>query len=298
MTMLIIIKPSTNKNHKKVCDWLLHECNQRQISTEIIYTTGNFHPDCKKITQRAEYYQRAVVVGGDGTLNLAVNALVGLSCSLALLPLGTGNDFSRGFGCSDKEWRTAVFSQGDVKIDVGQINDRYFVNIAGVGFDAHVVKALQTKPARSSLGYSLAGFKYLLGYKGTHITSDFSGREYAYKNLITVFANHRYFGGGLAIAPKARLNSGYLECYAMPARGLLGNLYSFMRLLLRNHHTMTGLEYQRVTVATINTPNLPIEADGELIGVTPASIQVHPRALRFCVPTCTSIQLEIKKVCS
>ncbi|MEH6394569.1 diacylglycerol/lipid kinase family protein [Pseudoalteromonas sp.] len=282
--MLIIIKPSTQKKHKKNCAWLLDQCQKRGIDYTIFYTTGHFSDDCQKIAVLAQSQKRVVVLGGDGSLHLAVNALMALNCSLALLPQGTGNDFARGFGCTNLAWRNAIFSDHEVKIDIGQINNRYFINIAGVGFDAHVVQALQIKPRLSALGYSFAGFKHLLTYQGQWLKGRFAGQQSQYHNLITVFANYHYFGGGLKIAPKAQLNNGYLECYSMAARGLLGNLYSFIRLLLRNHHDMKGLSYQRLTTAYIDTPDLPIEADGELLGVTPATVTIYPQALRFCIP--------------
>ncbi|MDQ9092189.1 YegS/Rv2252/BmrU family lipid kinase [Pseudoalteromonas haloplanktis] len=289
--MLIIIKPSTQKKHKKNCAWLLKQCQKRQISYTLVYTTGDFTDDCKKITMLAQSQKRVVVLGGDGSLHLAVNALMGLNCTLALLPQGTGNDFARGFGCTISAWRTAIFSDFSEKIDIGQINSRYFINIAGIGFDAHVVQALQSKPALSALGYSFAGFKHLLGYQAKWLAGRLAGQPVKYHNLITVFANHHYFGGGLRIAPKAELNNGYLECYGMPARGLVGNLYSFIRLLLRNHHAMSGLNYQRLTTAYIQTPDLPIEADGELAGVSPAKVTIHPQALRFCIPKSSVTQV-------
>lgn len=284
--MLIIIKPSTQKKHKRNCAWLLQQCQKREISYTIFYTTGHFTNDCQKITRLAQSQMRVVVLGGDGSLHLAVNALMALNCSLALLPQGTGNDFARGFGCSNSAWRNAIFSDHQVKIDIGQINSRYFINIAGVGFDTHVVQALQAKPVLSALGYSFAGFKHLLAYQATWLEGRFAGQQVGYHNLLTVFANHHYFGGGLKIAPKAQLNNGYLECYSMAAGGLVGNLYSFIRLLLRNHHDMTGLSYQRLTIAHIDTPNLLIEADGELVGMTPATVTIHSQALRFCIPQC------------
>ena len=273
--MLIIIKPSTQKKHKKSCAWLLEQCQKRGIDYTIFYTTGRFSDDCQKITVLARSQKRVVVLGGDGSLHLAVNALRTLTCSLALLPQGTGNDFARGFGCSNSAWRDAIFSDHEVKIDIGQINNRYFINIAGVGFDAHVVNALQAKPALTPLAYQAA-----------HLEGRFAGQQMMYQNLITVFANHHYFGGGLKIAPKAQLNNGYLECYTMVGRGLLGNLYSFIRLLLSNHHGMKGLSYQRLTTVHIDTPDLLIEADGELVGMTPATVTIHPQALRFCMPQC------------
>lgn len=282
--MLIIIKPSNKKSHKKILDWLLAACLKREIKYQLLLTCGDFDSDRKKITQAAVAFSKVVVIGGDGTLHLAVNALLESGCTLALLPCGTGNDFARGFNCKAEDWQHAVFSTQPSYVDIGQINLRYFINIAGVGFDAHVVNKLRGKHALTSFMYSLAGFKHLLNYRSKKLQGEFAGQSREYTNLITVFANHHYFGGGLAIAPKASLNNGQLECYRMIDCGILGNLYSFIRLVFRNHHTMKKLEYQRLNTATINTPGLLIEADGELIGLTPAKVTVHPNALRFCVP--------------
>lgn len=282
--MLIIIKPSTKKNYNKMCIWLYKECEKWQVQHDTYTTTGHFKTDCRIIAELAKQHQRVVVIGGDGTLHLTVNALINRDCSLALLPLGTGNDFARGFGCHIKAWQAAVFAPYEEFIDIGQINSRYFINVAGVGFDAQVVKALQDKPALSSFGYSFAGFKQLLSYKPSKLVGNFAGQQLTQANLITLFANHHFFGGGLAIAPKAELNNGMLECYVMPDKGLFANLYSFIRLLFRKHQTMRGLIYQRLDNATITSAGLSIEADGELIGQTPAVIKVHPQALRFCIP--------------
>lgn len=267
-----------------MCMWLYKECEKRQIRFDVFITTGNFAVDCAAIAKLAKPHKRVVVIGGDGTLHLTVNALINTECSLALLPQGTGNDFARGFSCNISDWQESVFSQSDDLIDIGQINNRYFINIAGIGFDAYVVKALQDKPAMSSFGYSFAGFKHLLSYKPRRLVGNFAGQAVSQINLITVFANHRYFGGGLAIAPKAQLNNGLLDCYAMNARGSFANLYRFLRLLLRSHHSMKGLIYQQLNSAVITSEGLSIEADGELIGETPATIKVHPQALRFCIP--------------
>ncbi len=267
-----------------MCEWLYKECEKRQMQLDVFTTTGDFAADCVAITMLAEDHQRVVVVGGDGTLHLAVNALISNSCSLALLPQGTGNDFARGFACKISDWQASVFSQYEEAIDIGQVNNRYFINVAGVGFDAHVVKALQQHPTQSAFGYSFAAFKHLLSFKPTVLTGLLAEQAIAQTNLITVFANHRYFGGGLAVAPKAQLNSGVVECYAMPARGWRANLYCLIRLLLGNHQTIDGLIYKRVASAAITSVGQPIEADGELVGETPATIKVHPRAIRFCIP--------------
>ena len=282
--MLIIIKPSDKKNHKNSVDWLLNECKKREIEPELYLTTGNFENDCAEIALLARSQTQVVVIGGDGTLHLAVNALMTSSCSIALIPDGTGNDFARGFACQQQAWYEAIFNSRTKLIDIGQINQRYFVNVAGIGFDAEVVVELNKAGHFSSFGYTWQGIKQLFSFQAQPLQGKFNGKALSYSNLATIFANHHYFGGGLKIAPQAKLNDGQLDCYCMPAGGLLKNLISFLYLLLVKHHRLQALEYTRLTSAEVTTKGLVIEADGEFVGFTPAKVKVHKQALRFHVP--------------
>ncbi|MDO6465550.1 diacylglycerol/lipid kinase family protein [Pseudoalteromonas carrageenovora] len=283
MSLLIIVKPSTKKHSKKSLNWLLDTCETRQLTYCIFFTTGNFEHDCEQIKVQLSKVSKVVVLGGDGTLHLAVNALIGSHCSLALLPCGTGNDFSRGFDCHIEQWRQALFNP-PIAIDIGKINTRYFINIAGVGFDAHVVKAINAKACFSAFDYSWISAKELLYYNAQQLKGVFSTQTMQYPNLITVFANHKYFGGGLKIAPNADLSDGHLECYQMRSGGVFYNILSFIKLLFKRHQHIQNLTYSRLTSAEIMTQGLLIEADGELVGETPAKISVHTGALLFHCP--------------
>jgi diacylglycerol kinase family enzyme len=99
-----------------------------------------------------------------------------------------------------------------------------------------------------------------------------------------VFANHRYFGGGLELAPYASLIDAQLECYQMRSDGLFCNMVSFIKLLLKRNTSIRNLTYNRLSTASIMTKGLLIEADGELVGKTPAVISVHAQALFFHMP--------------
>ncbi|WP_165729137.1 YegS/Rv2252/BmrU family lipid kinase [Pseudoalteromonas sp. 31A1] len=283
MSLLIIIKPSTKKQNEKSLMWLKSICKKRSFSYCMFTTTGNFNNDCAQIRLLLSKFTKVVVLGGDGTLSLAVNALIGSSCTLALLPCGTGNDFSRGFSCKEDDWRKALFNT-PTAIDVGKINSRYFINTAGVGFDAHVVKAINAKASFSSFDYSWTSIKELFYYQAQQLQGTFNNDVRQYKNLITVFANHKYFGGGLEIAPKADLTDGLLECYQMRSGGLFYNVISFMKLFFKRHQHIKNLNYSRLNTASIKTEGLLIEADGELVGKTPAVISVHGQALLFHMP--------------
>lgn len=284
MQLLIIVKPSVKKQAIKHVNWLKKICKIKNIEYKTIKTTGNFEYDLSKIKVSALNSQIAVAIGGDGTINLAVNGLMQSRCSLAILPCGTGNDFARGFNCTAKQWQDAVFNAPAQQIDIGLVNTRYFINIAGVGFDAHVINKLSCVQNLSAWLYSWTSFKALFKYQASTLEGVFLNKTYTYKNLITVFANHQHFGGGLKIAPKAKVDDGLLECYQMPAGNLFNNLASFIKLIFKRHHAISTLTYSQLDTAHIKTPNLIVEADGELVGVTPALVTIKKHALVFHKP--------------
>ena len=283
MSLLIIIKPNAKKRAEKLLEWLKSACEKRDLSYSIFETTGEFANDLAKIKVMLSQFSKAVTLGGDGTLHLTVNALMGSTCALALLPCGTGNDFSRGFSCNIVDWQHAVFNN-PTEVDVGQINERYFINIAGVGFDAHVVNTLNNKTRGFAFSYSWTSFKELFYYKPKQLNGVFTQGAEQYPNLITVFANHKHFGGGLKIAPNASLTDGMVDCYQVRSGRVLCNVISFIKLFFNRHQHIKNLTYSRLSSAVINTNGLLIEADGELVGKTPAVVSVHEQALLFHIP--------------
>ncbi|KAF7787535.1 hypothetical protein PRUB_a4640 [Pseudoalteromonas rubra] len=141
--------------------WLRAQAEQRQITLSWYETTGFYGRDYDAIRLLLQVESAVVVVGGDGTINLVVNAMCGSSAQLACLPAGTGNDFCRQFGYTEKQWRATVFSSHCIALDLGAIGERCFVNIAGVGFNADVVQSLRGQKHGGALSYVWGGLKQL-----------------------------------------------------------------------------------------------------------------------------------------
>ncbi|TMO70890.1 transcriptional regulator [Pseudoalteromonas sp. S3785] len=284
MQLLIIVKPSVKKAVLEHLDWLKKTCEKKNILYITVKTTGNYEYDLASIKANAQKSQIAVAIGGDGTLNLALNGVINSTCSLAILPCGTGNDFARSFHCTAKQWQNAIFNAPTHLIDIGKINTRYFINVAGVGFDAHVIKQLGHLQSMPAWRYKWTSFKSLFTYRASTLQGVFLNKQSEYPNLITVFANSQYFGGGIKIAPRAEIDDGLLDCYQMQASSVVNHLFSFIKLLFKRHHTLKRLTYSQLKEAYITTKNLLVEADGELVGVTPAVIAIHKQAINFHIP--------------
>ncbi len=165
--------------------------------------------------------ERIVAGGGDGTLNAVVNAMMkrdqSQKASLGILPLGTANDFARGAGIDAKDLNGALLlacTGKPTKIDVGQMNGKYFINVASAGFGAEIT-ATTPQDMKKSLGgaaYSIMGFAkafQLEPYEGRIILPDGSVEEGSM--LVMAVGNNRFAGGGYQIAPRASLTDGLLD---------------------------------------------------------------------------------------
>jgi len=173
---------------------------------------------------------RIIAGGGDGTVNVIVNQVMKIGgqdrVSLGVLPLGTANDFARGAGLprddTTQALRLAVTGEA-TPIDVGQVNGRYFINVASGGFGAEVT-ATTPKDLKSALGgaaYTLMGLVRLSRmktYTGRLFLPDGSSEDGSM--LVMAVGNNRYAGGGFDVAPRADLTDGLLDFAAVLPAGV------------------------------------------------------------------------------
>jgi YegS/Rv2252/BmrU family lipid kinase len=244
-------------------------------------------------------YERFIAIGGDGTLNeivtgLFVDARPTTPCTLALVPVGRGNDWARTHRIP-RDYReavalipaghTAAHDLGVAELmQGGHPTRRCFINVAGVGFDAYVVA--QTRAARlGPFTYLVGLLRGFLGFRAPVLCVQ-TGDERIEQSLLVAFAAiGRYCGGGMHVAPEAKTADGLLDVTLISAVGKLELIANLRRLF-----DGSILEYEKVRA--LRVPRLSVEcaqpvgvqADGELIGETPATFSVLPRALRVVVP--------------
>ncbi len=283
--LLIVSNPLPNRGRYQLLGWLLHEVKKRGWEWCLCHTQSDFDASINDIKARLDGISRVVGLGGDGTLHLLANCLAGSGIPLAILPCGTGNDFIRTFGHDLEAWKEAVFGMHQRYIDLGRVNDRYFINIAGIGFDAAVVKHMADRKGRlGKLSYLLASLRILAGFRGDKLSLSSDAGQRRYQNLLTVFANGRFFGGGMEVAPAARPDDGRLECYSIEDCAFSYKLIYFPLMFFGRHTGAKIVTHSPLVRARVETPGLDIEADGELIGQTPADITLVPGALLLLLP--------------
>jgi diacylglycerol kinase (ATP) len=250
-------------------------------------STGDYEADLKALKSACVDAHLLVAVGGDGTLNLAVNAIAETQTILGVVPAGSGNDFARIWvtGLKADDIIDAALHGSAISIDLGQVNDRYFLNVAGIGFDAHMVHRLKHKTWPRAPRYILHALALLPWYRSQSIQiEDASAKVNSGKqprSFMLSIGNGRYFGSGMPITPHARVNDGVLAyCHIKEASRLM-TAWCLLRMLFRRHLHAAQVQSGQLDSVEVTTPGIPVQADGEYLGVTPARIKVKPGALRI-----------------
>lgn len=239
----------------------------------------------------AEGADIVAAAGGDGTCGEVVNGLVGSSALLGILPLGTGNDFARciGLGTDLNQAVRTLFHGRISPLDLGRVQDRWFLNIAGCGFDAVVAERVNLgfHMLRGTAAYLAAITWSLAHFHPAKMILTLDGEERRMRAMLCSVCNAQSYGGGLRIAPDARIDDGLFDVCVLEDVGRLQFLRAFPRVFRGTHTTHPRFSMQRARCVRVESdPPLPVLIDGDVRGTTPVTFTLHPRALRVLTPTC------------
>ena len=239
-------------------------------------------------------FRRIVAVGGDGTWSNVGNAIIrsGVDAALGLVPAGTGCDLAKSIGvpARDVAGCARIARDGHTRrIDAGRIEDRYFLNVAGFGFDIAVIEDSWTVHyLGGDLLYLFCALRQLHRFPGFPVTLALDGAPAAHTEmLMLVIANARVFGGGFQIAPDADLADGHLDVVSFANMPLLRRLSILGRLLRGAHRGAPEVASRRARTIDLRFAAPPAyETDGEWHRAASAELTVTsvPGALRVLVP--------------
>ena len=239
-------------------------------------------------------YDRVVAIGGDGTINEVMNGLVGTSTALAVVPAGTGNDWVRTVGIpTDPVQAWEVATNGRVsETDVGEaVGHRYFINVAGVGFDAEVVRRIEeARGLQARLGptprYLAAVLGTFFGYRGADVAATIDGDERQLdKMFLMAIAVAKFYGSGMMIAPHAEIDDGSLDLVWGADIRMLELLGLMKRIFVGNHLSHPKISSARCSEVSLKSETpLPFHLDGDVVGALPVTFKVHKKALKIIVP--------------
>jgi diacylglycerol kinase (ATP) len=227
--------------------------------------------------------------GGDGTINEVASTLAFGEVPIGIVPAGSGNGLARQLGISatPAEAIRRAISAEPRAIDVGEAGDRMFVNLAGIGFDAHIASRFNEHGGRRGFGtYARLSARALLSYVPANytITPD-GGPAFCVRAVIITVANSPEFGNGAIIAPGARVDDGLLDLVVMEERSRLRTIAQLPRLFRGTVDHAPGCSIRKIARATIESDEpMTYHVDGEPVaGGTSLRIRVHPGALYVAV---------------
>lgn len=270
---IFIVNPTSGNNLGIKASKVIEEyCKRRNINYKIIYTEKK--NDAIRIARELNEYENVTIfsVGGDGTLNEVVNGLANSKAKLGLIPVGSGNDFYRTF----KDFK------GD-KIDLGKVNDRYFINVASLGLDAEIAnyanKLKNGKLSNESV-YILSLIHEYFKFKPINIDID----EIKKDSTILTVCNAKYYGGGFKIAPQAKLNNGLFDIIDVKSLNKLEIINLVMQLMKAKHLENKAVNFYQTDKITVNS-SIPLNCniDGEIIKDTSFDFSIEKEALNVDV---------------
>ena len=259
---------------------------------DLSYQFCQSQEDCKYKAERAvkQDFDTVLVVGGDGTVNIIGQALIGTNISLGVIPSGSGNGFARHFGIPLMlEKAIRVLSSADVKyIDVGLVNENPFFVTCSMAWDASFVRSFQKTRIRGVFPYVFAGVQGLFGYHPQEISVKLdSGEKLDFPDvLLFTIANLTQYGAGAKIAPHALADDGYLELVVAMQQDIPKLIANVGRLFNGSINKIPEIIFKRFKTLTVNRPQAGfIQIDGELVNM-PADVKVRvlPKALKVLVP--------------
>ena len=287
MRLLVAVNPGASRAEAaldELATWFGENC-------EAVFITTHSQDDLKRmLLHHGPAADRIVIGGGDGTISNALPELLQLDKPLAVLPLGTANDFARSLGLPQDSIAAArvALNSRTHKVDLGLVNGRPFVNVASVGVAARVSQA-QSKVLKRSwriLSYFIGLLRVVHEARPFYIelTIDEAPPWFGAVYQVSI-GNGRYHGGGLTVAEHAAIDDGKLNLYVV----LPGTFWQLLTCIAHLRFGFSEPEVlhrqsasHHVTIRTWRPRS--VNADGEISGLTPAEFTLLRAGLKVMVP--------------
>jgi diacylglycerol kinase (ATP) len=256
-----------------------------------------------------------LLFGGDGTIHRHLSPLVNLGLPVLVVPAGSGNDFARALGLrrvrdSLAAWRKFCGGAGNLRsVDLGVIapvesaggapaphHPRYFCCVAGVGLDGEVAERANRLPRwlRGHGGYALSLAPTIFTFAALPmkiLTQAEGGEDWATRSdrptMLAAFANTPTYGGGMKIAPQAKMDDGLLDVCIVGGVDPFKLFCMFPTIFSGHHLNIKEVEYFQSGRVRVETEHpLDVYADGELVCRTPVEVGVERAALKVVTPGC------------
>jgi len=286
--IVFIINPiagGKNKNHfSKV---IANHLNTSKFEYELIQTESEKHAYELTKTALLNGAEVVVAVGGDGTINEIGSALIGSTATLAIIPYGSGNGLARSLKIPMNTIQAVklINQFKTAKIDAAKLNEHYFFNMSGMGFDAHISHVFAKDKNRGLLGYIKATLSELKNYRIKNYEIIIDGKTLKEEAFILSVANSSQYGNEAHIAPRAQLQDGVLDLVIVKPFPLYLMPLLALRMFLKTADRSKYLISLQGKSIKINQNNNVIHLDGEPKLVSEnIEIQILAEAINVIVP--------------
>lgn len=260
------------------------------LSIRVVVRVTTAAGDAEAMAERAvaQGYRTIVAAGGDGTVNEVVNGIGEADVTFGVLPIGTMNVFALELGIPMNNLRKAweVIEAGHTRcVDLPTGNGEYFVQLAGVGLDAEVVR--QTTPdfkrALGPVSYVVSLAQVAAGRPPDLTITDASGTIRT--GCFVLIGNGRFYGGSLVLFRDALLDDGLLDVVVFKNQSHWDVMRYVHAILFQAHPELPDVEYfQSESIKVESEGDVPVELDGEITGFAPVEFKIAAHKLRVLVP--------------
>ncbi|MEQ8626482.1 diacylglycerol kinase family protein [Ekhidna sp.] len=286
--IFVIWNPFAGGKALKICKKLSEALNALQIDYQVFDTN-----ESKSATTTIEEFLDTsftdlIIIGGDGTINESVNGLK-YDIPVSILPAGTGDDFIKNVLIGktlEEQIDTAI--NGEIKrIDLGQCNDRKFVNGVGIGFDGQIVEDMASKRVPLLTGHAAYYYhvlRILGGYKERRFDYQIGDQSFQKDLILLTIGNGTTFGGGFKLMPEAKIDDGLLEICEIGKVSGLRRFLNINKLSGGTHGSLREINFYKAKSVKVEANELLFaHIDGERMGQPPFELKILPKAMQLRV---------------
>lgn len=257
--VLYIINPISGVGKQKIMEKLLKKYSAKNIEYTIKYTERAKHAT-EIATQNKNNFDAIIVVGGDGSVNEVGQALINTNTAFGIIPTGSGNGLARHLKIplKIKDAINKINNYETIYIDTVSINNAFYINVAGIGFDALIAHKFAQYGKRGFSSYIKITASEFRHYKAQKIKLTVDNKTSNEDVFLLSVANGSQFGNNAYIAPSASINDGLLDITILNKFPLISAPKLAYRLFTRKIH--------RLKIAkTIKAKDIVIEQEGEIL---------------------------------
>src|ERR1700719_3495494 len=281
---LVILNPAAHSERAQ-----RKQARVESLARDCVVCATTYVGEAESIARRAldEGFQKIVAAGGDGTINEVVNGLAGTRAPLGLLPIGPMNVFATELGLPvhDLERCWDIVQGAHIReVDLAKANQKFFVQLAGVGLDAQVVKetSAQLKRNFGPLSYLISAAQIAARQPPRlFIQSEDASID---QGSFVLVGNGRLYGGPFPFFKHAVIDDGLLDVIVFKRLGYLEIIKYRQDVLFSSDIRVPDVEYFQTRRLRVEShQSVPVEVDGELVGNCPVEFSLHERSLRVLV---------------